>query len=272
MNKPIFFLLSFFFTGCTLNADRTYQVQGFFKTIADIPPPSGYERMVFKAGSFAEWLRSVHLRKDNHVYLYNGSLKPDQSVQFSVLDIPIGKKDLLQCADAVIKLKAEYLFSGNQFNRIEFKATDGTNLSFADWRKGIRYKLSGSRLHAYHSGIVSKELRKDFDDFLEIVYSYCGTLSLQAELKKIDDINAIQPGDVFVNGGSPGHAMTVMDVAVNDQGKKVFMLSQGYMPAQDIHVVKNPTDEKLSPWYLVSNTDEIITPEYKFFKNQLMRW
>jgi hypothetical protein len=50
------------------------------------------------------------------------------------------------------------------------------------------------------------------------------------------------------------------------------MLAQSYMPAQDIHIVKNPVDDKLSPWYEVNNAEEIITPEWTFLRNQLRRW
>ena len=52
---------------------------------------------------------------------------------------------------------------------------------------------------------------------------------------------SLQPGDVFIKGGSPGHAVIVVDVAIYTQtGKKVFLLAQSYMPAQQIHILVNP--------------------------------
>ena len=36
--------------------------------------------------------------------------------------------------------------------------------------------------------------------------------------------------------------MIVADVAFNKKGEKIFILAQGYMPAQDIHIVKNPME------------------------------
>jgi len=77
---------------------------------------------------------------------------------------------------------------------------------------------------------------------------------------------------VIIRGGFPGHAVLVTDVAVNSGGEKIYMLSQGYMPAQDIHVLVNPADEKLSPWYEVNNNATIITPEYIFNRNELKKW
>jgi hypothetical protein len=100
----------------------------------------------------------------------------------------------------------------------------------------------------------------------------CGSASLEKPLKPVAGINEIKAGDIFIKGGFPGHAMLVVDIAINDKGKKFFMLAQSYMPAQDIHIVKNPADEALSPWYEVSDSNEIITPEWKFYKNQLRQW
>ena len=50
------------------------------------------------------------------------------------------------------------------------------------------------------------------------------------------------------------------------------MLAQSYMPAQDIHIVKNPGNEILSPWYETGEEAMIITPEWKFEQNQLYKW
>jgi len=44
------------------------------------------------------------------------------------------------------------------------------------------------------------------------------------------------------------------------------------MPAQDIHIVKNPGNEKLSPWNDAGEEGIILTPEWKFRKEQLRSW
>jgi Domain of unknown function (4846) len=66
--------------------------------------------------------------------------------------------------------------------------------------------------------------------------------------------------------------MIVIDMAKNDRGDKVFMLAQSYMPAQDIHIVKNPVNDKLSPWYEINDAKQVITPEWIFSNNQLRSW
>ena len=61
----------------------------------------------------------------------------------------------------------------------------------------------------------------------------------------------------------------VVDVAANAVGERVFLLAQSYMPAQDIHVLRNPASRH-SPWYVARAKGELITPEwisrYEFLK------
>ena len=108
---------------------------------------------------------------------------------------------------------------------------------------------------------------------MNYIFSYANTASLKRELKAVD-INDIMPGDVFIQSGNPyGHAITVMDVAVNNNtGKKIFMISQSYMPAQDIHILKNLNDETLSPWYSLEFGEALDTPEWTFYKGDLKRF
>jgi hypothetical protein len=219
------------------------------KSINDIKPPDGYKMVTADPASFADWLRGVPLKNEKAVYLYNGKLKPNQSAQFAVVDISVGKKDLQQCADVVMRLRAEYLFAQKK----------NADIAFMDYSSKW-YKWSG------------RGNRPAFDSYLQTVFGWCGSASLEKQLKPVNDFKDIKAGDVFVQGGFPGHAMIVVDVAVNEKGKKIFMLVQGYQPAQDIHVVVNPMDEKLSPWYEIPEGEDIITPEWRFKKANLKNW
>jgi hypothetical protein len=66
--------------------------------------------------------------------------------------------------------------------------------------------------------------------------------------------------------------MLVMDVAEDAAGHRIYLLAQSYMPAQDIHLVVNPREPVLSPWYRVGGSPEVITPEWTFYTNQLRSW
>lgn len=86
--------------------------------------------MPVKKNSFQEWLRDIKLKTDPRIYLYNGSLRSNQSTQVAVLKMPVGDKDLQQCADAILRLRTDYFFSFNNIDSIHFRVTDGSELSF----------------------------------------------------------------------------------------------------------------------------------------------
>ena len=220
------------------------------RTIGDISLPEGFRRETAKAGSFAAYLRRIPLKKSKTVYIYNGQPKGNQDAHFAILDIPVGNKDLQQCADAVMRLKAEYLFAQERFSEIVFRDNVGGVYAF-----------------------TAPYTRPNFERYLQRVFGMCGSASLEKELKPVRDFSDIQSGDVLIRGGFPGHAEIVVDVAVNDAGEKMYLLAQSYMPAQDIHVVKNPFNDESNPWYdAQAPGNQIVTPEYVFTRNQLRRW
>lgn len=232
------------------NTKATAAENNPYPTIDAIPLPEGFERISADSNSFAAWLRARHLKADKTVHLYDGSLKKNQQAQFAVLDISVGDKNLQQCADAVMRLRAEYLFDTKRFTEIVFTDNNNTNYSFTP---------PYSKTH--------------FTNYLQQVFGMCGSASLAKQLKRVSNFSAIIPGDVLIRGGFPGHAEIVMDVAGNKKGEKIFMLAQSYMPAQDIHVLVNPVKNEITPWYSIHEADEnIITPEYLFTKSALKQW
>lgn len=220
-----------------------------YHSINAIPLPEGYERVKTNSHSFAAWLEKVPLKENKTVYLFNGAEKINQQAQFAVLDISVSNKNLQQCADAVMRMRAEYLFAEKRYDEIIFTDNEKGNYSF-----------------------TFPYTKENFAKFMERVFGMCGSASLSKQLKKGIDFSAIEAGDVLIRGGFPGHAVMVMNIAENKAGKKIFMLAQSYMPAQDIHVLINPSDENLSPWYEIKDGDKIITPEYIFYKNELKKW
>lgn len=220
-----------------------------YGTINAIPIPAGFERIEQDKDSFGNWLRSIALKKDKAVYKYDGTLKANQSAQFAVLDISVGKKDLQQCADAIMRLRAEYLFDRERFDEILFTDNAGTAYQFTP---------------PYN--------RENLLYYLEKVFGMCGSASLSKQLKTKEDLSSIIPGDVLIRGGFPGHAVIVVDVAENAAGKKMYLLAQSYMPAQDIHILVNPLNDKLSPWYEVNEDILIKSPEYSFKRTELKHW
>jgi hypothetical protein len=90
-----------------------------------------------------------------------------------------------------------------------------------------------------------------------LVFSYAGTLSLQKELKTVQNINELKAGDIFIRGGSPGHCFIVMDVVENSLHKRQFLLAQSYMPAQNIQVLQYDNQ----PWFSLDRKSDIMYGE-----------
>jgi len=226
--------------------------------------PANYIRVSNSENSFAYYLSSFPLKENgSKVYLYNGNEKNRQDIHAAVLDISVGNKDLQQCADAVMRLRAEYLYKTKQYDKLHFNFTNGFNAAFGKWAQGYRIKVKGNKANWYLATKPSGSVEV-FKAYLEMVFSYAGTLSLSKELKK-KSVNNITAGDVFIMGGSPGHAVIVMDVATHVKTKeRIFMLAQSYMPAQNIHVLKNLSDPDNSPWYHLKADEVLKTPEWSF--------
>jgi hypothetical protein len=240
--------------------------QGTLATRITAPP--GAQRVPVAAGSFAEHLRHLPLKPDGApVLLYDGSAKTRQDVHRAVLAVPLGSKDLQQCADAVIRLRAEYLLAQGQHERIAFHFTNGFLAEWERWRNGERIRVTGGQVRWVAGG--AKDVRgSTFESYLNTVFTYAGTRSLQQELSPAAEL-PIEPGDVFIQGGSPGHAVLVMDVARSSTGRTYFLLAQSYMPAQDMHVLRGPV---AGAWYELGSGTELRTPEWTFAWSDRRRW
>lgn len=234
-------------------------------------PPQGYHRIPLDSNSFGFYLRYLPLKPSgSDVYYYNGKKKDNSHVAAAVVDMDIGKKDLQQCADAVIRLRAEYLRDAGRENEIVFNFTNGTPASWPEWKEGKRCFVNGNHVE-WRSTAGYSNSYENFLTYLETVFMYAGSLSLENELYPAG-LADITPGNVFIQGGSPGHAVIVVDVAKNESGEIIFMLAQSYMPAQDIHVLINPENSQISPWYQLKSGEKLYTPEWVFEADRLKQF
>jgi len=233
--------------------------------------PNGFSHIKTKPNSFENYLQNFKLKAHNSkVHLYNGQLKGRQDVHAAILDINVGKRDLQQCADATMRLRAEFLYKQKRYNDIHFKFTNGFNVAYSKWRNGYRIKVSGNKVSWYKTNKESKSYQA-FKKYMQLIFIYAGTLSLNKEMKRVD-LENMQIGDVFIQGGNPGHAIIIVDMAKNTANEKIFMLAQSYMPAQEIHILKNLNDVDISPWYMANNLETLHSPEWNFTKNDLKRF
>lgn len=235
-----------------------------------IPVPEGYTRSIVNDGSFASFVRSYSLKADgSKVLLYNGTPKGNQSSHVAVFDLPIEAKDLQQCADSIMRLYGEYYYAKGEYNKIRFPMGGGFIGDFGKWSQGYKIGLEGNDLF-WTRDVKNNSSYESFVRFMQVVFSYSGTQNMSAAAKSID-IKDAKIDDIFIKGGSPGHVVMIVDVCENANGEKAFLLGQGYMPAQDFHVIKNPKHDK-DPWYYESEIEyPLKTAEYTFPSECLKR-
>lgn len=215
--------------------------------------PEGFERKTLTTTSFGFYLRNLPLHKpDYEVHFYDGRIKHNNNVYCAVVNQEIDPVDLQQCADAVMRLRGEYLFQLKAFDQIKFNfLSDGKPRYFKDHSKGN---------YSYQA----------FRKYMKYIFSYANTASLKNELRPIGDIRTIEIGDVFIQSGNPyGHAIIVVDLVENALGDKKMLLAQSYMPAQETQILINQLNN--SPWFDVKE-GVLETPEWTFYSTDLRRF
>lgn len=221
-------------------------------TIGDIPAPSGFTRVEAPKGSYAHYLRSLPLKERGaKVQLYTGGNARLQILSTAVIDQNI-MSNSEQCADATMRLRAEYLWSQHRYGEIAFRNVNGQRMQYT----------GGSS-------------RKAFEAYMRNVYGLCSTYSLYHETRP-RAIKDVQPGDVLVyparHGYKYGHAVIIVDVARSDNGKVAVMCAEGNTPAREKHVVRNLNPLR-NPWFILDEDDETIWIScFRFNKDELRHY
>jgi len=217
------------------------------------PPPPGFTRVQVATRSFGSFLRTLPLAPPTTpVLTYTGKTlhEPTHPNVAAVAAIDIGKSDLQQCADSVIRLHAEWQWSlGNRAQH--YKTAAGPEMSFAT------YVGAGPATHA------------KFRAWLDQVFGSANTASLANEARPID-VRDVRPGDFVVMKGVPfGHAVLILDIATSADGRKLALLGQGFMPAQSFHVLRRSPKEVWFP--IDESSGELETPFWKPFPWSALR-
>lgn len=236
-----------------------------------ISSPEGYSRTETEKGSFSEFVRQYKMKDDRSpVLLYDGREKSNLSDHAAVFAFPIENYDLQQCADSIMRMYAEYYWHTGQADKISFHFTNGFICDYPKWRDGYRVRVNGNNVN------WSKDAEYDnsyeaFTKYLRMVFSYAGTLSMESYETEMISIDALDIGDIILKGSDPGHVVMIADVCENATGEKAFLLAQGYMPAQEFHVIKNPM-HKSDPWYYENEMSfPLKTAEYTFADETMVR-
>lgn len=238
--------------------------------------PKGFKRVEAEKGSFAEYIRNYELKpKDSIAYYYDdetGSyFENKEASTVGVFQLKNQLNRWMQCADSIIMLYAEYLYSAQRFEEIKFTFANGFECDWITYSKGNRFNPSEN----------AWELKEEPDDsyetflkYLDLVYQYANTDSLARDMSSSPAMQDIGIGDAFVVGVSQlqavaatvapginikyGHAIIVTDVAVNpDTGEYLFMLAEGNTPATDITIIENP-DKSMGVWFKFNEVGSFV--------------
>lgn len=220
------------------------------------PEPPGFARVAVEPGSFAAWLRGLPLRGPAPVRAHDGAviLEPGDPGLAAVAALDVGSRDLQQCADSIIRLHAEWLWASGRRDAIAYRFTSGDMASWTRWASGERPVVRGSSVTWTRRG-GADDSRRSFRAYLDTVFTYAGTISLAQHATPVKRAG-LRPGDFLVQAGSPGHAVLILDVAADAVGRRVALVGQGYMPAQDFHVLRGASG---SAW-LPLEGDGLATP------------
>lgn len=186
------------------------------------PVPLGAERV--ETDAFGTWLRSRRVKAAGvGVKTHDGRAVHHRA---RVVELPLVRGDLQQCADSVIRLRAEWQKETGQ--PVSFHATSGDPMPWSRWQQGERPIEKAGRLQ-WVAGTQG-----GWDSYLARVFNWAGTRSLHA-YDSVPADGEPRVGDLLVAPGSPGHAVILLDVA--RRGDERFVLvGEGFMPAQDFHV------------------------------------
>jgi hypothetical protein len=239
--------------------------------ISNCSPDPSYETKLSSSGAdtttFSPWqlfLQKLPI-KNGPIRQYNGELAVGQNKHYALVNYDVGTRDLQQCADFIMRLRAEYLFANKKFNEISFSFTDGQKYSFNAFLSGLKPVVSGNKVILKQGG-ANENSYASFRKYLDIVYTYAGTVSLNKDLVPASDLTI---GTVIITPGTPGHCMIVVDEALVD-GKKKFKLAESYMPAQTPYILKNKSDG--SPWHLLEKGMPINTASFDFQRYNLKKF
>ncbi len=264
-------ILLFGSMACSTTYSEKSNLEKEYSIVSDIQPPNGFHAVPFDSNSFEAYLSELPIKQDDTVKLYNGQPKANQRNHFAVIQIDVGNRDLQQCADAAIRLRAEYLFSQRRHGDISFHFTSGHEVSWSAYLKGMRTRVNGSEV-IYKRTARYDSSYSNFRRYLDVIFTYCGTASLPQDVNKSAQ-DSIKAGNIYLQTARPyGHAVTVIATARNANGQVAFMLAQSYMPAQSIHILKNLQDPELSPWFIMDETRSLFTPEWTFPSGSRYSW
>ena len=250
------------------------QYDPVYSIYSQIPVPRGFYRAPVKKGSFAQWLRYLPLKPGQRdIVLFNGKPKRKQNSHCAVVDIDVGIKDIHRAVVSIVRLKMEYLYGVGRADEIKFTIIGGESCSWKKWSSGNCPGVKDGEV--VWSRVAADNSYKSFHKYLMTMFDLQDGGGFAKDFSSVKELKDMQIGDVFLHDGGKDkvHAVIVVDMIRHEtEDKTAFVLVEGGMPTQDIHVVSNPSERSGWAWYPLLQNSLIRTPELPFRKNELLRF
>ncbi len=220
-------------------------------------PPAGYSRKALPAESFSSFLRQLPLRAEGspvNTYERKLLLEGGDPRIAAVAELDLSYADIQQCADSVIRLHAEWRWSQNTAESVGYHFLSGDYAKWSRYREGQRPKVDGAKV-VWVGGLALKNDHASYRKYLDMVFNYASTISLAGKSSQAVERSDVRAGDFFILPGGPGHVILILDLAENPEGKRMALLGQGYMPAQDFQVLRGES----GGWFDLQG-DSVDTP------------
>lgn len=182
----------------------------------------------YDKGSFAYYVQHFPRKKSTTVKAWDGTILKNRSLGVLDIDVP----QYQQCADAIIRLHAEWLYKQKRYRDIHYNFTNGFKCDFVHWANGYRVKVKGNKTSWYRVTNKKDYSYQNFKKYLEQVFYYAGTISLSKELSECNYMPNI--GDVFVISGE--HAVIIVD-KIYHNNRPYYLFAQSWIPAQNIEII-----------------------------------
>ncbi len=222
------------------------------------------------AQTWESYIKHFPRKRSTIVRDYQGNILKTHSL--GVLNVRV--TPVQQCADAAIRLRAEYFYGRKEYGKIRFRLTCGLEVPFTKWAAGYRVKVVGNDAMLVAPRKRTKDYsRSNFERYLHTVMYYAGSASLYRDMQSVRGLPQI--GDVLILPGYPGHVVIVIDKKVANN-THYYLFANSWIPAQDIEIISgtNPAKKNLGNYTPIrSAKDKVIINGYTFIVGKhLRRW
>ncbi len=238
------------------------------------PEPTGYRRVAIEPGSFAEYVRHLAVLPDTaSVRYYDGRPVQQWPGNTRVLDMPfLFCSDVEQCADMALRLVSEYFWQTDRADSLAFRLQNGQEIVWREWRAGQRFRYDAQSDRHVRSRGAADSSRTAFEEFLFYLFHWTGSVALKRDLRRIA-ASDLQPGDLIVQNtsGAMGHVSVILDAAVNAEGERLYLIANGWTPAQSMFIRQPQAGEGIDGWFSLAGYERHLSG-YRFGPFELRRF